>query len=40
MRRRIAVRDALLKQLEEPADAAEMLVWREILWGREARNRK
>jgi hypothetical protein len=40
MQRRIAVRDALLKELEEPADAAEMLVWREILWGREARNRK
>src|SRR5215468_678513 len=35
MQRRIAVRDALLKELEEPADAAEMLVWREILWGRE-----
>ena len=40
MRQRIAIRDALLKELEEPAEAAEMLVWKEILWSREARNRK
>jgi len=40
MRRRIAIRDTLLKELEEPADAAEMRVWREILWSREARNGK
>jgi hypothetical protein len=40
MQRRIAIRDALLKELEEPAEAAEMLVWKEILWSREARNRK
>jgi hypothetical protein len=40
MRRRLSLRDALLKELEEPAEAAEMLVWREILRGRAARNRK
>jgi hypothetical protein len=40
MQRRIAIRDALLKELEEPAEAAEMLIWKEILWSREARNRK
>jgi hypothetical protein len=40
MRRRLSLRDALLKELEEPADAAEMLVWREILRGHAARNRK
>jgi hypothetical protein len=40
MRRRLSLRDALLKELEEPAEAAERLVWREILWGREARNGK
>ncbi|HKQ74692.1 MAG TPA: hypothetical protein VJ810_13455 [Blastocatellia bacterium] len=40
MRRRIEVRDAILKELEEPAEAAEMLVWKEILWSREARRRK
>jgi hypothetical protein len=40
MQRRIAIRDALLKELEEPAEAAEMLVWKEILWSREARKRK
>ena len=39
MQRRIAVRDALLKELEEPAEAAERLVWRELLWGREARSK-
>ena len=40
MQRRLNIRDALLKDLEEPADAAERLVWREILWSREARNGK
>lgn len=40
MQRRLTIRDALLKELEEPAEAAEMLVWKEILWSREARNRK
>jgi hypothetical protein len=40
MRRRLSLRDALLKELEEPAEAAERLVWREILWSREARNGK
>jgi hypothetical protein len=40
MQRRLSVRDALLKELEEPAEAAERLVWREILWSREARNGK
>ena len=40
MRRRLDLRDALLKELEEPADAAERLVWREILWSREARSGK
>jgi hypothetical protein len=38
--RRIATRDALLKELEEPAEAAEMLVWKEILWNRVARKGK
>jgi hypothetical protein len=37
---RIAIRDAFLKELEEPAEAAEMLVWKEIRWGREARKGK
>jgi hypothetical protein len=40
MQRRLNIRDALLKELEEPAEAAERLVWREILWSREARNGK
>jgi hypothetical protein len=40
MRQRIAIRDALLKDLERPANMAEMLVWREILWSHEARNGK
>jgi hypothetical protein len=40
MRRRLSLRDALLKELEEPADATEMLVWRELLWSHEARNGK
>jgi hypothetical protein len=40
LQRRIDIRDALLKELEEPADAAEMRVWREILWSREARKGK
>lgn len=40
MQKLIAIRDAFLKELEEPAEAAEMLVWKEILWSREARNRK
>jgi hypothetical protein len=39
MQRRLSLRDALLKELEEPAEAAERLVWREILWGREARSK-
>lgn len=40
IQRRIAIRDALLKELEEPAETAERLVWREILWSREARSGK
>src|SRR5262245_57909189 len=40
MRRRIAIRDAILKELEDAADAAEMLVWKEILWSRGARGGK
>jgi hypothetical protein len=40
LQRRLSLRDALLKELEEPAEAAERLVWREILWSREARNGK
>lgn len=39
MMERIARRDEFLKELEEPAEAAEMLIWREIISGREARNR-
>lgn len=37
MMERIAIRDAFLKELEEPAEATEMLVWREIRRRREAR---
>ncbi len=37
MMERIARRDAFLKELEEPAEAAEMLVWKEIQRRREAR---
>jgi hypothetical protein len=40
LQRRLSLRDAFLKELEEPAEAAERLVWREILWSREARNGK
>jgi hypothetical protein len=40
MRRRLSVRDALLKELEQPAEAAERLIWKEIRWNREAGNRK
>jgi len=40
MQRRLSLRDALLKELEGPAEAAEKLVWREILWSSEARNGK
>jgi len=40
MQRRLNLRDTLLKELEEPAEAAERLVWREILWSHEARNGK
>jgi hypothetical protein len=40
MQRRLSLRDAFLKELEEPAEAAERLVWREILWSRDARNGK
>jgi hypothetical protein len=36
----IARRDAFLKELEEPAEAAEMLVWKEIRRRREARKGK
>jgi len=39
MHRRIAIRDAFLKELEEPAEAAEMLIWREIVSNRAARNK-
>jgi hypothetical protein len=37
MLRRLTLRDELLKELEEPANAAEMRVWREIRWSREAK---
>jgi hypothetical protein len=40
LQRRLDLRDAFLKELEESAEAAERLVWREILWSREARNGK
>jgi len=40
MQQRIARRDAFLKELEEPAEAAEMLIWREIASSRVARKRK
>jgi hypothetical protein len=40
LQRRLSLRDAFLKELEEPAEAAERLVWKEILWSREARNGK
>lgn len=40
MQRRIDIRDALLKELEEPAEAAELLVWREIASSRLARKKK
>lgn len=40
MRRLIDIRDSILKELEEPAEAAEMLVWKEILWSHKARKRK
>lgn len=40
MLRRLSIRDAFLKELEKPANAAEKLVWREILWSREARKGK
>lgn len=39
MRRRLDRRDAFLKELEEPAEAAEMLIWREIASSREARKK-
>ena len=39
MRRRLDQRDAFLKELEEPAEAAEALVWRELASGRQAKNR-
>jgi hypothetical protein len=39
MQARIDKRDAFLQQLEEPAEMAEMQVWREIRCGREARNK-
>lgn len=40
MLRRLDLRDTILKELEESADAEEMLVWREILLGREAKKTK
>jgi hypothetical protein len=40
MLERIAIRDAFLKELEEPARAAEILVWKEIQWSREVRMEK
>ena len=40
LQRRLSLRDAFLKELEEPAEAAERLVWKEILWSHEARNGK
>ncbi len=40
MMERLAIRDAFLKELEEPAEAAEAMVWREIRWSREARKMK
>jgi hypothetical protein len=40
MQERIAVRDAFLKELEEPAEVAEMMVWKEIRRGREERRGK
>lgn len=39
MTERIARRDEFLKELEEAAEAVEMLIWREIIWGRKARNK-
>jgi hypothetical protein len=36
----IALRDAFLKELEEPARAAEALIWREIRWSQGARKGK
>ncbi|MGE0131536.1 MAG: hypothetical protein AB7U82_25935 [Blastocatellales bacterium] len=39
MRQRLDRRDAFLKELEEPAEAAESLIWREIASSREARKR-
>jgi hypothetical protein len=39
MQRRIDIRDAFLKELEEPAEAAELLIWREIASSREARKK-
>ena len=40
MQERIAVRDAFLRELEEPAEVAEMLVWKEIRRGRGERRGK
>jgi len=40
LQRRLSLRDAFLKELEEPAETAERLVWKEILWSRKARNGK
>jgi hypothetical protein len=39
MRQRLDRRDAFLKELEEPAEAAEMLIWREIASSRGARKK-
>lgn len=39
MRRRLDRRDAFLKELEAPAEAAERLIWREIASSREVRRK-
>jgi hypothetical protein len=39
MQDRINKRDAFLQELEEPAEAAESVVWKEIRWSRDARNK-
>jgi hypothetical protein len=39
MQDRINKRDAFLLELEEPAEAAELVIWKEIRWSRDARNK-
>ncbi len=39
MAQRLAIRDAFLKELEEPAELAEMFIWREMVSGRMAKKR-